>query len=78
MHRPALLLLALVALAVLGRLDRDGILAHTDAVARAVGVELRVEVTVRRTHPKPAARPAIPDCALPNVSNAPGETPPCE
>ena len=48
MIRPALLLLALAALALLGRLDRDGILAHSDAVAHALGVELRIEVTVRR------------------------------
>ncbi|MDH4350341.1 MAG: hypothetical protein OEY20_15425 [Gemmatimonadota bacterium] len=83
MTRSVVLLLALIALALIGRLDRDGILAHTDAVARAVGIELRIEVTVQRANPTPAARPAMvresvaPAHAV-TCPHVPVESPPCE
>lgn len=49
MFRPVMLLLALVGLALLGRLDRDGLLARADVAARALGYEVRVEVKLQRT-----------------------------
>jgi hypothetical protein len=56
MSRPVTLLLALLGLALLGRLDRDGVLARADVAARALGYEVRVAVKLQRT------RAPIADC----------------
>jgi hypothetical protein len=54
MIKPAtILLLALTGLALLGRLDRDGLLARADVAARALGYEVRVEVKLLRARPVP-------------------------
>jgi hypothetical protein len=58
MIKPATILLVLAGLALLGRLDRDGLLAHSGVAARAVGYEVRVEVKLQRTR---AAAPAPAD-----------------
>jgi hypothetical protein len=55
MIKPAALLLALVTVALLVHFDRDGILAHSDLVTRALGVELRIELTVERSSHPPVA-----------------------
>jgi hypothetical protein len=78
MIRPAALLLALIALALLGRLDRDGILARADVVAHAVGVEFRIEMTVQRARPGALPPETHLDCAAPDAPDAPVELPPCE
>lgn len=79
MIRPALLLVALAALALLGRLDRDGILARSDVVARAVGIELRVEVTVQRPHPARAPETgAMQGGVAPDTTVVPAGSAPCE
>ena len=50
MIKPATILLALIALALLGRLDRDGLLARGNLLAaRVLGYELRLEVSLLRT-----------------------------
>jgi len=51
MIKPAALFLALLTVALLARFDRDGILAHSDLVTHALGLELRIELTVQRSHP---------------------------
>jgi len=58
MTKVAALLLALLTVALVARLDRDGILAHTDLVTRALGVELRIDVMVHRPGSSPAASAA--------------------
>jgi hypothetical protein len=55
MIRPVIILLALIALGLLGRLDRDGLLARAGVGARALGYEVRVEVKLQRA---PAVPPA--------------------
>lgn len=61
MTKVVLLLLALFTVALIARLDRDGILAHTDFVTRALGVELRIDVMVRRSEgPSTSAASAAP------------------
>jgi len=57
MIKPAALLLALVTVALLARFDRDGILAHSDLITHALGLELRIELTVQRPH---ALVPVVP------------------
>ena len=69
MIKPAALLLALVSVALLVRFDGDGILAHSDLVARALGVELRIHIAVQRSANVPV---------VPVVPVAPPEAPPCE
>jgi hypothetical protein len=45
--------MVLLGLALLGWLDRDGILARSDVAARALGYEVRVEVKLQRTGAAP-------------------------
>jgi hypothetical protein len=54
MIKPATILMVLLGLALLGWLDRDGILARSDVAARALGYEVRVEVKLQRTGAAPA------------------------
>jgi len=70
MGRSAVILLLLAALAIVGLLDRDGVLARTNVAARALGIELRVDVTVHKV----ARAPAVP--AVPAVPAAPPPCPP--
>jgi len=58
MIKPATILMVLIGLAVLGWLDRDGLLAHSDVAARALGFEVRVEVSLRRVC-APVGRAAV-------------------
>jgi len=53
MFKPAAILIALIGLALLARLDRDGLLARSDVAARALGFEVRVEVKLQRTRGAP-------------------------
>ena len=79
MIKPAAVLLLLTALAVLGFLDRDGILARADVAARAVGVELRIDLTVQRVPVAPVA-PVLPiaPSRAPTCPHVPAESRPCE
>ena len=52
MVKPIMIVLLLATLAVWVRTDRDGRLGHGDVVARIVGLEVRLELTVAR----PASR----------------------
>ena len=53
MFKPAAILIALIGLALLARLDRDGLLARSDVAARALGLEVRVDVKLQRTRGAP-------------------------
>ena len=53
MFKPAAILIALIGLALLARLDRDGLLARSDVAARALGFEVRAEVKLQRTRGAP-------------------------
>lgn len=68
MIRSAAFLLALLGLALLGRLDRDGMLARANAAARVLGLEVRVEVRLERVRAEPAAAACVPpDATTPAV-----------
>jgi hypothetical protein len=53
MIKPAMILIALIGLALLARLDGDGLLARSDVAARALGYEVRVEVKLQRARGVP-------------------------
>jgi len=74
MIKPTAVLLLLLTLALLARLDRDGILAHSGVAARGLGLELRLEVKLQRASPSPirAGAPGIP---CDTTVTAPGVTP---
>lgn len=62
MVKPIMIVLLLASLAVWAHADRDGRLGHGDVVARIVGLEVRLELTVQRPvsrcHPTKRARTA--------------------
>jgi hypothetical protein len=67
MTRLATLLLLLAALALIRARDRDGRFAGGDLTARAFGYLLRVEFTIQRSGPPPAAPPlGVDRCMLPD------------
>ena len=53
MFKPAAILITLIGLALLARLDSDGLLARSAVAARALGFEVRVDVKLQRTRGAP-------------------------
>jgi hypothetical protein len=72
MIRPAVILLLLLGLALLARLDRDGLLARSDLAAQALGLEVRIEVKLQRAGALPKA--CWPDGAAPHAGVVARET----
>jgi hypothetical protein len=75
MTRSVTLLLALLGLALLGRLDRDGMLGRASTAARVLGLEVRIEVKLQRVHTEPTTT-CVPTDAAHTVTTA--GRPPCE
>ena len=76
MTRSVTLLLALLGLALLGRLDRDGMLGRANTAARVLGLEVRIDVKLQRVRTEPMTA-CVPTAAADTAVTAEGR-PPCE